>query len=339
MVRAHLSVILMLFSVTAFASDDDVVEFAPGSKMVGELKRLERGRLYFKTEASDTIPLEWDKVTRLISSQTLRVELSNGRRYLGQLVEQADPSHVAVKVADSTQKFPMVDVVRIDPIEEARRDRWDVELSAGYNFTKASDVQQFNLGVSSAYVQADRRLEFSADVNTTNDSNGDETKRLSADVRNRRLRENRWFTGFEGTLERHDALGIDLRTSVGIGGGRFLRQSNRFNLAVSGGLRASREQVLGAGDDETSLEGAGRIEVELFRYDEPELDLTTNLQVIPNLTDFGRVRAEFDITLRWELVEDLFWRLEVYDSYDSDPISLEAEKNDYGIVTGLLLEI
>ena len=72
-----------------------------------------------------------------------------------------------------------------------------------------------------------------------------------------------------------------------------------------------------------------------FRYDTPELDLSTSLQIIPNLSDSGRVRSEFDIKLRWEMVEDLFWELSVYDSYDSDPVLDDAEKNDYGIVTSL----
>lgn len=67
----------------------------------------------------------------------------------------------------------------------------------------------------------------------------------------------------------------------------------------------------------------------------PELDLSTNLQIIPNLTDTGRVRAELDISLKWEIVEDLFWQLSFYDSYDSDPIVADAEKNDYGVSTSL----
>ena len=47
------------------------------------------------------------------------------------------------------------------------------------------------------------------------------------------------------------------------------------------------------------------------------------------------MRAEFDIELRWEVIEDLFWQLSFYDSYDSDPVIIDAEKNDYGIATSL----
>ena len=72
-----------------------------------------------------------------------------------------------------------------------------------------------------------------------------------------------------------------------------------------------------------------------FRFDTPELDLSTTFEVIPNLTDTGRVRGELDIELKWEMIEDLFWQLSYYNSYDSDPATAGAEKNDYGVVTSL----
>jgi hypothetical protein len=59
------------------------------------------------------------------------------------------------------------------------------------------------------------------------------------------------------------------------------------------------------------------------------------LEIIPNLTNTGRVRGEFDITLKWEIIQDLFWQLSFYDSYDSDPVADGAEQNDYGVTTSL----
>jgi hypothetical protein len=59
------------------------------------------------------------------------------------------------------------------------------------------------------------------------------------------------------------------------------------------------------------------------------------------LSDTGRVRGELDIKLKWEMIEDLFWELSFYDSYDSRPpipMEIGAEKpvkNDYGIVTSI----
>ena len=59
------------------------------------------------------------------------------------------------------------------------------------------------------------------------------------------------------------------------------------------------------------------------------------MQIFPSFTNSGRVRAELDIDFTWELISDLFWRLSFYNSYDSDPVVVDAENNDYGVTTSL----
>jgi hypothetical protein len=57
--------------------------------------------------------------------------------------------------------------------------------------------------------------------------------------------------------------------------------------------------------------------------------------VIPSLSQPGRVRGNTSITLRWEIVGDLYWRLSFADNYDSDPPSADALNNDYTLTSGL----
>ena len=86
------------------------------------------------------------------------------------------------------------------------------------------------------------------------------------------------------------------------------------------------------------MEALFNVAYEVFRYDSPELDLTAQFSVIPNLTDWGRVRSEVSTTLKWELYEDLFWQLTFYNSYDNRPPTDDATNNDYGVITGIALE-
>lgn len=72
-----------------------------------------------------------------------------------------------------------------------------------------------------------------------------------------------------------------------------------------------------------------------FRFDNPELDWSTTLQVIPNLTDWGRVRANFDTSLRWTVINDLKWGLTFYSKFDNRPVGDEASSNDYGVNTNV----
>jgi hypothetical protein len=106
----------------------------------------------------------------------------------------------------------------------------------------------------------------------------------------------------------------------------------------------SREQTVvgtsvpGQDDDvavEDYLAAFATLRWDWFRLDVPELDLTTSLQILPNLTDSGECRSEFEIELKWEIIEDLFWSLSFTNSYDSKVDELDGEKSDYSIITSL----
>jgi hypothetical protein len=74
---------------------------------------------------------------------------------------------------------------------------------------------------------------------------------------------------------------------------------------------------------------------EYYRYDSPERKFSVNLGVYPGLTDWGRWRANFNSDFRLEFIEDLFWVLDFYATFDSAPISVDASKSDYGITSSV----
>ena len=77
---------------------------------------------------------------------------------------------------------------------------------------------------------------------------------------------------------------------------------------------------------------------EIYRYDSPKLNFSTNFLVYTNLTNFGRVRAEFQTVLSWEIVSDFFWDLSLYDSFDNQPAE-GGSKNDWGWVVSFAYKL
>ena len=63
----------------------DVVTLANGDRITGEVERLERGRLEFKTDDAGTLYLEWDKLSSLVLTRPVEVLATDGRRFLGSL--------------------------------------------------------------------------------------------------------------------------------------------------------------------------------------------------------------------------------------------------------------
>ena len=334
-VRYLLIVPLIIGFSPPVSAGSDVLIIVNGDRLTGEVKSLERGKLRFDTSATGTIPIEWDEVASLTSNQNVQVETVSGDRYLGQLLSQNERGLVTVGTNSGSVEIPMEMIVLMTPIEERGIDRFDGDITAGFNYAKASEVRQAQLGFE-LQARTETRI-FDLDMaSVASDSRDNESsQRHSLDLTYLRLWPDRWLTGAVVRLERNDELALDLRTSIGFGGGRNIRQTNSSTLSLTGGLQLSRENVAGNLADEDTLEAFATLSWDWFRYDTPELDLSTNLQVIPNLTDSGRVRAELEVSLRWEMIADLFWQLEFYDSYDSDPVVEGAEENDYGVITSL----
>lgn len=335
-ITGSLILALIAISMPVIAADKtDVVIIVNGDRLTGEVKSLERGKLRFKTEATDTISIEWDDVASLSSNQNIQVETENGDRYLGHLSVATEQKRIIVETGSGPVDLDAEQIVLMTPIEAKGINRLDGDITAGYNFAKASEVQQIQFGLDMDFRTETRIFGLEIDAVMSNSEDNESSQRQSLAIEYTRLRSQRWITGATIRLERNDELGLDLRTSIGVDGGRILRQTNRTTLQLVGGFQVSRENVSVDVSDKDTVEAYAILNWDWFRFDSPELDLSTNLQIIPNLTDTGRVRAEFEIKLKWEMVEDLFWQLSLYDSYDSDPIVVDAEKNDYGIITSL----
>jgi putative salt-induced outer membrane protein YdiY len=320
----------------AVSADTDVVIFENGDRLTGELKSLERGKLRFKTDATGTISIEWDKVAYLRSDQNVQVETSGGQRYLGRLMAAQNTGTVVVSTAGGSVELDAITVVMLEPIEERGINRLDGSVTAGYTFAKASSVEQVQFGLDLAARSEFREIRLSASSVQSDSEDSEASQRNNLRLSYVRLRPNQWFGFGNVNFDSNDELNLDLRTSFGAGLGRYLKQTNTVILGVGVGLQVSRENYTdGTEENNDTVEGVLAVNWDWFRYDTPELDLSTSLRIFPNLSDTGRVRGELDIRLKWEIIEDLFWQLSFYDSFDSDPAVDDTPSNDYGITTSL----
>ena len=338
---SHLALVASL-SIWAFAtsaaSKTDTVLFKNGDKLTGEIKSLKRGQLNLNTEATGTIGIEWDKVANVISNQQIQVETTNGARYFGNLASSEIASSIIVVTDGGRLSLDTVDVIVMTPIEGGGIHGLDVDLSIGYNFAKAGGVQQTTLGVNMDYRSLIRIESISFSTVITDSDTQDASKRMNLGLRHTRLWNKRWFTNSSLTFDQNDEFGLNLRTSVGSGGGRYLVQSNTMLLSLEGGLQFSRENLIAEDAERDSLESIFTANWDWFLFEDPELDWSTNLQIIPSLTERGRVRGELNTALSWEVIGDLKWAISLYGSWDNQPQSEVASTTDYGVNTTLVYD-
>jgi hypothetical protein len=182
-----------------------------------------------------------------------------------------------------------------------------------------------------------RYFSLAFDADSSDSAGGEEqSDRAYTDARYYYLLEERWLAGGFATLESNDELNLDLRKSIGGVGGRIMRQSNRNRIQLIGGLVLTEEHASATVESRTdsTLEGLFGADLEWFRFDTPELDITTRFELYPNLEETGRYRTSFDTDFRWEIISDLFWGFTIYHRYENDPLA-EGSGTDYGITTSL----
>lgn len=339
--RARFLVALGLASMAFIASaapKTDVVTLINGDRYTGEIKGLEQGQLKLKTDAAGTIYVEWNKIASLKTNQYLQVELEGGQRYLGQVPKASEAG--AMRIVDDPdagepRDVALEHVVRINPIERGKiLSRLDGYVTAGYNYTKANELQQltFTGGLSSRTEVREWSLDGASTV--TSQQGDDDSSRWNLTGEWWRFLQDRWFVLGFGGFESNNELALDLRTMAAAAGGRHLVQTTSQEWAAYSGLAYTDEKYAGE-KPQDSLEAVFGTQYSYFRYDSPEASLEATLNVYPSLTQAGRVRAETQLRSRYEIVKDLFFEVSLYGSYDNQPGEQALSDSDYGLTTSL----
>lgn len=335
--RLCLGLVLLFCSAEVLAAKTDVVVLINGDRITGEVKKLERGILSYSTDFMGTINIEWDKIAQLRSDQLLEIEMIDGEKLYGRAGTLGDDGAVLLELVDGgeNRSVPIEQTVRIAALDEGRlRDRLDGYFSFGWSAQAANSVSQYSVGAGVTYRDEIRLWDYAYDAARSSSDTNPSSERQTLQIEQRRFLRDRWFWAGGANFSTNDELGLDLRTLVGGGFGRYFLQTGTQELAGMAGVGLTREQF-SDGQDKKSVEGILTGSYDLFRFDSPEIDLSTVLTLYPSFTISGRVRAEANIRARYEIIKDLFYELSYLFSYDNEPQSEGAAQRDWSVVTSL----
>jgi len=219
-------------------------------------------------------------------------------------------------------------------IEAGLWNRLDGYVDLGFSFARANRATEWTLGAEVKTRTEIRQIRYSLSSLYSDRKDVDSNTRTVLGLDFTRFFSDRWLWTGLGTLTQNKELNLDLRAVFGGDLGRNLIQNNRSLLTLRAGAVFTREKFTGSDPAQNNIEGSGTIEYELFSFQDPEIDITTTLTVLPSLTDWGRVRADLDTRIQYELFKDFFWGVTLFDNYDSRPPQ-GNETNDFGINTSV----
>jgi hypothetical protein len=321
--------------VDAFAQGrTDVVLLANGDRVTGEVVRLDRGRLEYKTDDAGTLYLEWDKLVSVVTTRLVEVVSVDGTRWLGSLAP-APTRQIVVSTAEGAVPLPMVEITAITPIGRSFWTRLDGSIDAGFSYTRSSGVAQLNVNSDTVYRRPGFQGRLTASLTQTEKDDGSgRDDRASLELSYLRYQWQRAFFGAMGRFETNESLGLELRSQVAAAVGPRLINSNRAQMSVGAGLAFNEERGVDV-EPTQNVEALLLFQASYFTYDRPRTNLDVGLQYYPSLSNAGRQRIQLDTGVKRELWKDFFVALNLYNTYDSRPPNPTANTNDVGVVISI----
>jgi len=336
--RVQIFVAAVVLGTSAFAvarPKTDVVVVKNGDSLTCEIKKLSRGKLEVQTDSMDKIYVEWTEIIGLRSAAYFRVTTSDRDFYFGSLEIREATTDLRVASDTMVVTLPMLSAVGITPIERSFWSQNQGHVSIGFDYSKSTDVAGAYFDFSNRY-RTERNLVESA-LNTTVTQEGESgTKRRGlVGASFTRILPNGMTVAVGAKLERNDELDVKRRFLGQVLAGYNPTATNQALLMVSAGLAFNAERSYSVEETKESLEGVLHASFSVFQYNLPETAVDLILDVYPSITERGRYRTDFDSLIRREIIDDFFFDLDFYVSYDNKPASGGDPTSDYGIKTSL----
>jgi hypothetical protein len=335
---------LLCIAIPVFSRDKtDVIVMKNGDRFTCEVKRIEGGVLEADFDYVDgTVSIDWLKVARLESKALFLVHLQDGSVYSGKVITPETLSGIPLKIEiqpNNGQKSLTIDkaeVVRVTQTSERFLQRFSGNLTIGALYSKGNSATQYSVGSELDYQQIrwGSRLRYNSNLSS---STGAETAtRNQVDLSAYRLFPwKNYFYGGSGAFLQSSVQGIQNQTSLALGVGRYLKNSNRFRFTAFGGVGWQRTKYVSSIATQQAQDvGMALLSLNLEAFSFKKTRLDADASVVPALTDPGRLFYRTNLAYYVKLFHKIDWNLSFYGNWDTRPPP-HFQGSDYGSSTGL----
>ncbi len=325
-----------LISQTVFPQKD-TLQLANGDRIVGEIKKMDRGVLSVKTPySSSDLKVKWKKVKSIKSGQSFLITLTDGDRYKIVGLEAKSSDSTLLKT-DEKRAIKIDEIVFIKPVKDRFISRLSTSISFGYNFTKASNLSQLTLAGSLGYTSDYYSIGTAFNAVRSSRDGVDEIQRTYGELSFNYFLERDNFLIAQSEFLSNSEQKLKLRMTNKLGFGRYFIHSNQMYFGGALGIALNNEEYEESLDENrNSAEIFVALEMNLFDFN--DFSLVSSLTAYPSLTEKNRIRTDFKLDLKYDLPLDLFVKLNFGYNYDNQPVS-GASYDDYIIGTTLGWEL
>lgn len=320
--KPYLILLLLTLPATMLAQKTDKLFLRNGDILTGEIYDMRFAQVDFNMTATGTVQIKWEEVVRITSDKIFEVTMPHGEVYITRLDSAFYETH-------QTNLQAIVEIVQI---KDRFIRRFSGDVSMGFNYTKSSDILQFNFNSSTTYTKP--RVEMTLLLNSVISNTASDSfisKNQQATLSMLRQLKNNYYLASSFGWQQNTQLGLANRFLLTGGAGKYLLSDNHQKLLTGTGLSYNVEQSDQLTPYTSNLEALASFQYKRFRYFTPKLSIDAEYVIYAGLTDWGRIRMNANLSSKYEVFKDFNVGLTFYDNYDSRPPAGASSKNDFGV--------
>jgi hypothetical protein len=310
----------------------DTILFINGDKMLGEIKKMDKGVMVVGTDYSDSdFQIEWDKVTAIRTQSQFLIALTGGKRYYGRLYSLPDSAVQILTMPFEPVLVNMQDIVYLESYDDRFKDRFSAAIDVGLDLARARNLRKLNATLRIGYHAEKWSTNASFDVLRSTQDDSEDIQRTESHLSFRYILPKQWYTIGSLSELSNTEQNLTARVNAQVGMGRFLVRSRSLYWGAKLGINRNYELYSNETEDRQSWEGYVGTELNLFNLG--DLDLLFTLMAYPSITERGRWRANEKLEVKYDLPLDLYLKLGVSLDYDNQPAE-DANTLDYIVQLG-----
>jgi len=331
------SLICSVAVVVATAQSGDTLVMNNGQHLIGKFKTWERGKICFDVTDAGKLYINYDQVHSFTGRQKkFRVETASRQIAYG-MISAKDSGCIAI--TDTAERLlRMKDVVSVLPYKTSLLQPYDAYVAAGYNYSRSNQVGTINFDAGIQYITTHYTINGTATSALTHNANGLFRNRDNLLLHIFKMVNPHWQFGARMLYQRNRQQQLEARYLLG--GGMMYNAAfrNNYQLYLFSGMVVAHEKGTDA-TTQTRIEIPLLASLQLYRFHEPEMSLTTMQTVYLGGSGFNRLRHDGELRLSWEITDQFSLTSYVYDNYDSRPLAYLGKNLDFGWMFGIRFEL
>ena len=327
----YILITFLIFS-TLVTAQKDTLFLKNKDVLAGTVENFSAGVLSFSTDYSDEdFKIEFDKINGIYIHKRSIITLTRSRRRYG-TIKTMVPGTISITTGkDIVETFKIRELISLQEVNEDRKKRISGSIDLGYDFTKAQGKSQITLDGKLAYLGELWVSNASINLLQSRQDEVEDIKRIDAKTDLRRLLSRTWYLIGELTFLSNTEQTLEGRFTPNIGVGKLLASTHRLYFGVSIGLAFNNENYVDHSLNKNSVESFIAGNLNMYNFD--DIDLITDIKVSPSLSEIGRIRTDYSITLKYDLPYDFYIKTGFTVNYDNQP-AIEGNEIDYVFSSG-----